>query len=220
VAMWEIIIGSIGGSAVLFGAMAWLIKCVVIHYLSKDIEEHKVRLKSESEKELLELKSTLERFLFEHQVRFSKLHARQAEKITEIHEKIYELQWAAADFLRNYPGSDNKERQRYLGIVDKKADEFQEYYLKNSIFFSEKICQQINNFIDYIYLSYIPLRIPVETGIESEESGLEEWRKATDVLKKEIHDITISLKEKFREILGVIESDQKELAKKNRPEGL
>ena len=62
----EQVITAIGGSAVLFGAMAWLARSIITHVLSKDIEKHKINLQAESQKELVRLQSTLQLVEFEH----------------------------------------------------------------------------------------------------------------------------------------------------------
>ena len=56
---FQIIISSIGGSAVLFGALAWLVKSIITYYLSKDIDKFKANLQLEAQKELAQIQSTL-----------------------------------------------------------------------------------------------------------------------------------------------------------------
>lgn len=81
------IIVSIGGaSLVIIGLSGWLGKIWANRLMQADIAKHN--------KDLEEHKATLARIESEHGIRFSKLHARQAEVISQIYANLYELQFA------------------------------------------------------------------------------------------------------------------------------
>ena len=107
----EQVIAAIGGSAVLFGAMAWLARSIITHVLSKDIEKHKINRQAESQKELVRLKSSLQLVEFEHQVRFSHLHERKVTIIADMYSRLVGLHRSASAFVKYYQ-SVNEKKER------------------------------------------------------------------------------------------------------------
>lgn len=77
-----------GGAAALLGLLAWLSKFLVSHWLTKDIERFKSELQIAATTGVEEIKAHLAQLSTEHQVRFSILHNKRAEIISEIYEKI------------------------------------------------------------------------------------------------------------------------------------
>ncbi len=129
------IITSISGSAVLFGAMAWFARSIVTHVLSKDIEKFKVNLQAESQKELVRLQSSFQLIEFEHQVRFSQLHERKVNIISEMYKRLVALHRAASNFVKFYPSVKHEKQREYLKQLWNAADEHGNYFKKNRIFF-------------------------------------------------------------------------------------
>lgn len=95
----EIIIASVSGSAVLMGAVAWLIRSLVVHVLSEDLESFKTKLQSAA---------------LEHQVRFTRLHENRASIIAELYSKLVALHDSASSFVRWYPSVGDEERRERL----------------------------------------------------------------------------------------------------------
>lgn len=78
------IIASVGGaSALVIGASAWLGKVWANRLMQADIAKHN--------QELANIKSNLAKIEAEHQIRFSKLHAKQAEVIAELYGRLYQF---------------------------------------------------------------------------------------------------------------------------------
>ena len=175
-----LIIGSVGGSAALFAAVAWFARSIIKHFLDKDLEEYK---------------RNLEKMSYEHQVRFSKLHEIRAQTIAKLYSLLYDYQWAVCAFLREFPK--NKDTTE----LNKKSYEFKDYYDKNRILFTENICTQVEKLVDLLYSSYVPLEASdVANGKQSKE-----WRECADTIQKEYPKVRQSLEREFKEILGVIE---------------
>ena len=135
---------AIAGSAVLFGAVAWLARSIIIHFPSKDLENFKLNLQRESQQELLRLQSSLQLFEFEHQVRFSRLHERRAEIISEIYRKVVELYRTAFTFVTYYQGCAKPNKEELLSRLWKAADEFKDYFESHRIYFTQDTCSIID----------------------------------------------------------------------------
>jgi len=140
------IITAIGGSAVLFAAMAWLTRSVIIHFLSRDLEKFKLKLQEESQLELIRLQSSLQLVEFEHQIRFSKLHERRAEIIADLYSKAVELHRRASTFVRLYQSLDEDKNKENTKDLWKAADEFRNYFDKHRIYFNKDTCTTIDSF--------------------------------------------------------------------------
>jgi hypothetical protein len=78
--MHKEVLFALGGNVVLLAAVSWLIKSILTHFLSKDIEIYKQTLKAESEKVLIE-----------HDTVFRSLHSKRAEVIANLHSQLVEV---------------------------------------------------------------------------------------------------------------------------------
>ncbi len=206
-----IIMTSVGGSAILFAALAWVTKSIINHFLSKDIEKFKHRLENKSQKEMMHLQSSLQQYVFEHQVLFSKLHERRANIMAEIYGKLYEFYWAACAFLKHYHSSDNTKKTALLTKLEKEGDEFKDFFDKHRIYFNEETCSLIDKLVDSLNEAYIPLGMYVEENSPTNREKSHErevWRKGADIMMKRVPMIISSLESSFRQILGVNQAER------------
>jgi len=190
-AFWEEYLKILGSTALLLGALAWLIKSLFSHLLSKDVELYKDNLKKLSEL-----------YLKEHEIRFSKLHERRAESIAKNYEQLQEAidEQATALFRWNFdeefPKSDMLSKAR-----EKIANYLVEYH-KDKIYFNNLLAEKIGGLIDHVSkylldLETLKLRsdIPQEELIELKERGLK--------LMNRSRQLFTDIEKEFREILGV-----------------
>jgi len=94
------LVASLGGVAIVTGAAAWLLRSIVTHWLSKDIEAYKTNLALESERQIEEFKTQLGILAKEQDVRFTKLHEKRAEVIASLYSLIEEANITVALFQR------------------------------------------------------------------------------------------------------------------------
>jgi predicted secreted protein len=81
---WQQLITTFGGGAAVLAAAAWLVRTALNHALDRDAETFKARLKADADVEVEKLKSSLQMAAYEHETKFSTLHAKRAEVIAEI----------------------------------------------------------------------------------------------------------------------------------------
>src|ERR1043166_1529586 len=86
-----IVLATAGGTTGLGFALALLVRKLISHNLDKDIELFRVQLKAGTDVEIERLRSSLEIASFEHQIRFTKLHEKQAQVIAELYAHLVEL---------------------------------------------------------------------------------------------------------------------------------
>jgi hypothetical protein len=202
---WQIILSSIGGSAVLFGALAWLFKSIINHYLSKDIDKFKANLQLEAQKEMAQIQSILGIEAFEHQIRFSRLHERRADIISLIYSSIVELHLSVNDFVRLLPSSSTEQNNSNLKRIWNAADQLKSSFEKNRIFFSDQICEKVSALNETMSKPVSEIVIHLEFDKEQNWEWLRKrYNEALDVLESKVPLIKAGLESDFRELLGVM----------------
>jgi hypothetical protein len=68
-----------GGNAALLIALAFLLRSILTHRLTKDIRVFEAELKAKADSSIEQAKHAMQLATTEHQVRFSKLHEKRAE---------------------------------------------------------------------------------------------------------------------------------------------
>jgi len=86
------IIGVIGGSATLIGVATWLSALLTKHFLIKDIEKYKQSLRTESDKEIEELKIRLQLASKEREIAVNWLHEKRAYRIEQLYSSLIDVQ--------------------------------------------------------------------------------------------------------------------------------
>lgn len=88
----ETFLKNLGIFAVVFttiaGFIGWMIKGLITHYLSLDVEDYKKKLNTETLREIEQFKSDLQNTNKEKEIRFSKLHEKRAEAIQTIYGQL------------------------------------------------------------------------------------------------------------------------------------
>ena len=204
------IITAIGGSAVLFAAMAWLTRSVIIHFLSRDLEKFKLKLQEESQLELIRLQSSLQLVEFEHQIRFSKLHERRAEIIADLYSKAVELHRRASTFVRLYQSLDEDKNKENTKDLWKAADEFRNYFDKHRIYFNKDTCTTIDSFNEALSQASSNLIFFIQNAPPlnlTTDQIWDEWNKSMTLIEDNVPKMKESLEKSFREILGVLKPE-------------
>jgi hypothetical protein len=201
------IITAIGGSAVLFGAMAWLVRSVINHFLSKDLEKFKLNLQRESQQELMRLQSSLQLVELEHQIRFSELHERRAEIIAELYSRAVGLYRAASAFVKLYQSLNEVKNRENIKSLWNAADKFRNYFDKHRIYFNENTCTTIDSFNEALSKACSNLIVFIQDAPALSLTAAQiwdEWNKAMALMEGDVPKIRKSLEESFRKILGVL----------------
>jgi len=229
---------AIGGSAVLLAVLGWLARSLIVHLLAKDIETFKANLQLESQRELAQLKSsldkdieafktnlqlesqrelthlksTLELSAFEHQTRFSRLHEKRAEIIGNLYGKTVDLHKSVSDFVSWFPSVDDQTKEKKLQLLWNTVDIFVEYFEKHAIYFDRDSCESIVRLKEKLSkaCSHLAFFVREREAIALDDDQLlEEWNNAMSILEQEIPVIKNALEESFRGLLGVIQPSNK-----------
>ena len=85
---WQQFVTMLGGFTAVVFALAWLIRSLVTHVLSKDLEKFKTSLKAQADVEIERLRAALQMEGYRDQVRFGRLHEKQANTLALLYEQL------------------------------------------------------------------------------------------------------------------------------------
>lgn len=210
--MTDDIIKFLGGTTIAIAAIAWLVRSLIGHFLSKDVESFKQHLQSESSLELERLRHSLRLVAFEHEKQVHILQERRAEVIAELYIKLKEFVSAARSFsaLAEWKGEPTKEDK--ASILGDKAYEFSHYYETRRIFFSEDVCTKVDTVFQQVHSVSMKYRIWLahsKTGSNDAYIKMDEaWNNAWDTMKDDVPSLIAAVEAEFRGLLGVARSKQ------------
>ena len=205
--MAEEVIKFLGSAAIAIAAVAWLVRSLIGHFLSKDIESFKERLQSESAAELERLRHSLRLIASEHEKQIHLLHERRAEVIAELYAKLKAFVAAAASFasLVEWKGEPTKE-EKAATLADK-AYEFHHYFQSKRIFFSEGVCAKVDSVFGEVHSSSVKYRVWLarskDGGGRAYEKMDEAWTEAWNTMKDKVPPLVAAVETEFRDLLGV-----------------
>ncbi len=204
----------LGGFAIFAGALAWLLKSIITHFLNKDVENYKSRLTAEATRELEHLKSQLQISAKENEVRFSKLHEKRAEVLSELYFLLDEANEAIQQFDINLKYKDSHNIDKALiESSNKKARQScmtaLNYYRKYQLYLSKELSKSIEKFVFAIAEPSARHTAYVE-GDESAKEGLtgaiEKWKAESS----QVPELLEKIAHEFRLILGTENGNTKE----------
>lgn len=164
--------------------------------LSRNLEQYRSHLERDREAELEHLRATLQRIAVEHQVRFTRLHERQAEIIAEVYAKLDDLHHAFKEWSQHslMAGEDEHSLQAFEKGALEKHNVFAVCYYRNAIWLDRRTCDSITAILDTFRASFFSLSTNAPP------------RQRLEALK-EIHDkipnARVLLERRFRQMLGV-----------------
>ena len=180
--MWQTILTTLGGTAVLCAAVAWLIRSITTHILNRDIEKFKSELKME---------------VYRNETKFSHLHARRGDVIVELHNKLQDFYFALESYTAEIEMSTEASKKEKFQEVVKTNSDLMAYFFHNRIFLTEKMDKT---------LTFISREMRTATRdfqrmlakANSEDSG-----EITDRVREIIKPMLSELRADFRHMLGV-----------------
>jgi hypothetical protein len=94
-------------ATVFIAAVAWMVRTVVVHFLSKDTTAHEVHLRHTCDIEIERLRNALNRQRLEYELRVSRVDEMVANSLSEVYNRLCELRNAVWDFVHQAPKNDH-----------------------------------------------------------------------------------------------------------------
>ncbi|MBS1984314.1 MAG: hypothetical protein JST16_09080 [Bdellovibrionales bacterium] len=203
--IWQQVLITLGGQAMLLSALAYLIKALLSHRLAKDVETFKAQLQSDANVTVERLKNSLQIAATEHQVRFSKLQEKRALVVAELYALFVTAYWAAHTYHQwaQFPGGLTEEEQAQeawhaLHVAFR-------FFESNRIYLSETLAAELDNFfkraksltISAQYLSAVPDKTAHTTKL-----AVEARREGLEAFQSEFPDMRKRLDHEFKKLIG------------------
>ncbi len=228
--MWDEIIKTLGGSAILVAALAWLARSLLTKLLSKDLEKFKSDLQVSSQQSIEGFKSSLQIEAHRRSIEFSALHSKRAEFVAELYAKLQSLyrgflglclelgrregrvEKYAENILKDpepwvlKPGIHllSPEEEEKAKALQKSTREFLAFYSEQKIYFSPEVCGLIDDFATltgYMAMMYENVALKNEDGHLFVNPVVKDvWDKAGG----KIPMLLVALEKEFRLLLGVL----------------
>ena len=193
------ILKTVGSSAVVVAAVAWVGRSIVSQFLSMDLEEHKLKLKADADRELARLTADLQIAAARERTRFDLLHQKRAEVIAKVYALIARTHRAARNFARPMEWSGEPTKQEKFDELSAVGNELGTYFGENRIYFPEKTCTEFDEM-------YHKIRIATQTMMDDLGSGeggrMRSWADAWKAVDSEVPPMLRELELQFRQILG------------------
>lgn len=201
---WQELIKYLGGMAIASAALAWLAKQIIVHFLSKDVEAYKVRLKAESDKEIESLKSQLQLLNQQQLIRYSALHEKRAEAIQRLYS-LLDTATVEAHVLKEFyilPQSRNTKimETTYSEQLANSAKELQRVFMGNQLYFGTEICRILLGTIGQLHIcTFIHEDISkMSASAPESKKRIKEW----EALEEKIAESKNALADEFRKLIG------------------
>ncbi|MEX1094617.1 MAG: hypothetical protein WED34_01140, partial [Planctomycetales bacterium] len=104
----------LGGSAILLTVVGFLIRSLVAHYLSKDVETFKTKLALQA---------------LEHEIRFRRVDERVAEHLSGVYARLFPLYKAVHSFVKILERRDEPDKNAKFETVRQLNRDFWDYLL-------------------------------------------------------------------------------------------
>ena len=193
------ILKELGGLAILAAALAWVIRSIVSHSLSLDVEKYKSNLslqveayKSDLAQELTKsiegFKAQLQLAAKEHDVRFTKLHEKRVETLAELHTLLTD---AFHQMLQSEDGSGPDSAEK----VSEACGAASTFFGKRKLYLSSGLANTVQTFILKVNRTSRAFWEDVDPYCSG---SLDEWRE----MRREVPKILEQIESEFRSLLG------------------
>jgi hypothetical protein len=196
----EDIIKFLGGATLLLAAVAWLIRSLTGHLLSKDIEVFKHQLKSEAEKELAMLTASLQLENERLRIKLSALESRRLGVLENLFSRLVYFTKRAEVFSWGPELNDVEELRKNGEKFYDSYTSFYQYFEEHSIF----LPKTLESDIKFMHDDYYNAWMKVERASDEEIKPLmEKLKNELPAARGKAIKIRGKIAESLREILGV-----------------
>ena len=193
---WPDIIKTIGTNAVFLAVVGFVAKSLFNQMLSRDVDKFRIELQATNDKELAKFRSELEKTVFEHQTRFTKLYDKRAEIIGNIYPLILD---AEAKCLNLAPTFLDIPEEKLISQAFEVTRDLRTYFDRNRLYLDAELCSDIDNLLKNLSTSSLKFQASKLKEYENNKERI--WNEGYQEFINEVPKVKINLEKKFRELL-------------------
>jgi hypothetical protein len=202
---WTEVFVKLGGSGLFLAAVGWLIRTILTDRLARDAEEFKTKLQTDADAQMEHLKTSLQMTALEHQVRFSKLHEKQAEVIAEVYSQVVIVSRNATRFIMTSEGSPIEELRANYKATTTDIDKLIVMIDTRRIYIPANACELLDKFSRAMGRTVFSAGAPARFNSQDprvQQANYDALTKAMNVAASDFPIILSELEQEFRRILG------------------
>lgn len=174
------------------------------------LETHKAKLKADTQVEVEQLKAQLQIINKEHEVRYTRLHEKRAEIISESYTRLKNVHASLGNYVSIFEIAGGSSREERRQIATDAHDAFKNYYSTKLIFFPKKTAKMLEKIDHECVLSFNEFVHFVDEPSARSRADLAKWMQISERVQGEIAEALINLENIFRKLLGDEESTKSE----------
>lgn len=205
--MFQELLIAFASSALVLSAVAWLTRSIILHFLSKDFETFKQQLTHQSALELENLRHSLRLVATEREKQIGLLQEKRAAAIVEIYARLVAFIAAAESFAAIVEFGGEPSKPDKAKTLNEKGWEFRDYFLKHRIYFSQPICEKVDQLFNSVMTKsgrFQMWHAMSEKHERLEGKMHEAWDAAAATIKEKAPPLLAEIEREFRTLLGVI----------------
>ena len=206
----EFVLLALGGNALLIAVLGYLAKALMSQFLTKDVERFKTSLSQAPTAAAEELKHRLSLIAHEHNVRFTRLHEKQAQVLEEIYANLLTFEDASAALA--YASSDSTAdfMEPTLRAAEDAGKALERHIRRHQIYLPVATSDNLAAMLEQIFTlladcSFSLLAKKLDQQVESVAAPLqtrEAWARVHDYLVRQAPNVRRSVEIEFRRLLG------------------
>jgi hypothetical protein len=153
------------------------------------------------------LRAVLHREGIEHEVRFTRLHERRVEVISDIYRNLVRAGRAMGSWTRPLQMAGEPPWEEKGKDAVEAAAGFVQHFEENRIWLEEDLCAQIKEVADGLYVAYVDFTTYRRDDYSDER--LEAWQTAWTSVSEKVPRTRKQIEERVRALLGVTAADER-----------
>ncbi len=193
----------LGGSVAAMAAVAWLIRSLIAHLLSKDIERHKAALQAQSVLELEKLRAELTKQTLEHEVRFRRVDDKVAEVLAKVYRRLFRLYEGVSKYVKIVESSSEPSKEEKLKAVTEANQRFWDSFLLNRVYVPPHLYSRVHSLATKLTGIANDMTYALQDERQGRVAGKDGWLEAYHAVEKEVDPVFKEIVQDVQKRLGV-----------------
>ncbi len=194
----------LGGSGIAVGAVAWLTKSLISHFLSKDVEGYKVALAAQNALELEKLRAEFARQALEHEVQFRRVDEKVAEHLNGVYQRLHHFYETVHSFAQPLEWSNAPPKEEKFRIASDANKEFWDYFLANRVYIPPRLYSRMHGLANQLG----DIARDFQRGLQGERENELYWSEAWESVNSGATPLFSALVREIQKRLGITDLDR------------